>query len=324
MDFLKNPLSIFSMRYISVVAPLYNEEANLEEFLARVDAAFEELPQVRHTVLFVDNASTDGSRALIERLVRENSHCRAIFNAFNCGHLINQFYALIQGDGEAVILLASDLQDPPELIVPLVEEWLAGSSVVLLQKTRSQESKWLYSLRNLYYGLMRRISDFPHIPQVNGAGLYDQAVVQLLRGIPDHVPYLRGLLPQMEIEPTLVEFEQPVRSRGSSKNHLWSLLDLALLGLTQSTLLPLRLAFLLGAFMFSASVFVFWVDVFVGFALGLSGLVLFFGGLIGEYVTRAYRQMPRFPRVIESSRIGFERDEMQFPLDDDIHRFKWN
>jgi len=298
---------------LCIVAPAFNEASNLPDFVERVKAVLAELPDWQSEIIIVDNCSTDDSLQVLVELHQKHPEVKAVLNAWNCGHLVNQFQALIHGEGQVVILLAADLQDPPELILPLVEEYLQGSPVVLLQKAKSDEATWMFRLREFFYRMMEKISETPHFRQVNGAGLYDQRVVELLRQVPVQVPYLRGLLGQLGIEPTLLSFEQPLRKAGRSKNNLWSLFDLALLGLVSCSQFPVRLALLVGAFLMPLAAAVSWMDSGIAFFLGLSGFTIFFSALMAEYSVRSLRQMPRGPRVLEKGRIGFSYQVFEVP-----------
>lgn len=298
---------------LSIVAPAYNEAANLPDFVERVRAVLAELPDWQSEIIIVDNHSTDASVQVLGELHEKFPELKAVLNGWNCGHLVNQFQALIHGQGQVVILLAADLQDPPDLILPLVEEYLQGSPVVLLQKAKSEEAAWMFRLREFFYRVMEKVSETPHFRQVNGAGLYDQRVVELLRQVPVQVPYLRGLLGQLGIQPTLLSFEQPLRKAGRSKNNLWSLLDLALLGLVSCSQFPVRLALLVGAFLMPMAAVVSWLDSSIAFFMGLSGFTIFFSALMAEYSVRSLRQLPRGPRVVEKGRIGFSSQVFELP-----------
>lgn len=301
------------MSTISIVTPAFNEEANLAEFVARVDAVFADLPQYEHTITIVDNDSTDGSPELLRRLVEENPRLRVVRNAANFGHLRNQFYALTLGDGDATILLAADLQDPPELIPTLLGAWTEGAPVALLQKSASDESRWMFALRRLYYALMDRIAEHPHVAGANGAGLYDRASVELIRSLRDANPYLRGMTGRLGIEPAIVGFTQPVRKGGKSSNDLFSLFDLALLGITASAKWPVRVPIILGAFLAVAALPLLAFDPLPAFFTLLGGMVLFFTGLIGEYVVYTLSQLRAGPLVIERERLGFDPREEPSP-----------
>lgn len=293
------------MSTISIVSPVYNEEANLAEFVARVESVFDDLPQFDYEIIFVDNDSTDESPRILRELAEKNTQVKVVFNAANFGHLKNQFYALTLGGGDAVILLASDLQDPPELIPTLLTEWQEGAPVVLLQKTRSDEAKWMFALRGAFYWFMEKIADHAHVAQANGAGLYDQPTVSIIRGLRDANPYLRGLTGRLGIAPAIVGFTQPVRTGGKSSNNLFSLFDLALLGVTASAKWPVRVPLVIGAVLALVALPLLAFDPLPAFFTLLAGMVMFFTGLVGEYVVYTLSQLRSGPLVIERERVGW-------------------
>ena len=115
-----------STKLISVVTPCYNEEANVRELYERIKAVFAGLPAYRYEHIFIDNASRDGTVAVLRELAAADPNVKVIVNARNFGHIRSPYYALLQAGGDAVILMASDLQDPPELIPAFLERWEQG------------------------------------------------------------------------------------------------------------------------------------------------------------------------------------------------------
>lgn len=288
-----------------MVAPVYNEEANLAIFVDRVEKVFAKRPDLRFEIIFVDNASTDNSPRILRELCAQKPYCRAVFNAVNCGHLKNQFYALLLGRGDATVLMASDLQDPPEVIPELLAKWEAGAPLVLLQKTKSEESRWMYALRGAYYRIMRGLSDHAHYEQVNGAGLYARATVEALRACREVDPYLRGLVAELGVPPAFVEFTQPLRRGGRSKNNFWTLFDAALLGMTSQTRWPARLPLLTGALLGGGAVLLLWQDPLLAYVTALAAVILFCVGLVGEYVMAVGAQLKVRPLAVERERVNF-------------------
>jgi glycosyltransferase involved in cell wall biosynthesis len=308
------------MKKISIVSPCINEATNIEEVCRRVRAALEGSGfDYEHVI--IDNASTDGTVAVLRKLAAKNRRIKVILNTRNFGPVRSPFYGLLQASGDAVILLASDLQDPPELIAEFLRKWKEGYKVVVGVKTRSEESRLMYFLRSQYYAVLRRLSDVPLIDHFTGFGLYDREVVELLRGFNDPYPYFRGLIADIGYDYARVEFTQPRRRRGSSKVSLFSLVNFGLLGVTSYTKVPLRLAVLFG---FGSSILSFliglvylvyklvdWKNFSLGLAPAVIGLFflgsvqLFFLGIVGEYIGSIYTLAVRRPLVIERERINF-------------------
>src|SRR5687768_3742859 len=285
------------MKKISIITPCYNEEENLGELYQRICRAMETLNYDYEHIL-IDNASTDHSVEILRKLASKDNRVKVIMNTRNFGHIRSPYYALLQTTGDAVVCMASDLQDPPERIPEFIKKWEQGYKVVIGVKTRSEESGLFFFLRTSYYRILRNLSDVPLIENFTGYGLYDRQVVDTLRELNDPYPYFRGLIADLGYERAEVEFNQPRRKRGISKNNFYTLYDLAMLGLTGYTKVPLRLATMLG-FVAAAISFVvglvyllykllFWQQFTLGSAPIVIGLFflgsvqLFFLGIVGE------------------------------------------
>lgn len=308
------------MKKISVITPCYNEDENLEELYQRICAVMETLHYDYEHIL-IDNASTDRTVEIVRKLTAKDKRVKAILNTRNFGHIRSPYHALLQTTGEAVVCMASDLQDPPERIPEFIKKWEEGYKVVIGVKTRSEESGLFYFLRTAYYRILRKLSDVPLIENFTGYGLYDRQVVNALRDLNDPYPYFRGLIADLGFERAEVEFHQPRRKRGISKNNFYTLYDLAMLGLTGYTKVPLRLATMLGFFAAGLSFIVglvylvykllFWQQFTLGSAPIVIGLFflgsiqLFFLGIVGEYMGAIYTQIIKRPLVIEKERINF-------------------
>ena len=307
---------------ISVVAGCFNEEENVEELARRVKEAFEMLPSYDFELIFIDNASTDRTAEILRRMAAEMKWIRVILNSRNFGHVRSPFHGILQGRGAAVISMASDLQDPPELIPLFVRKWEEGYRIALGVHAGTEESWLMSAIRHVYYRTVSRLSDIEMVEHVTGFGLYDQSVVRILREIEDPHPYLRGLLCDIGFEKALIPFQKPARRRGFSKNNLYTLYDFAMLGITNHSKVPLRLATMCGFVLATLSLLVaagylvykllFWNNFQLGAApivIGLfffSAVQLFFVGILGEYIGSIHDQVLKRPRVVEKERINFE------------------
>lgn len=308
------------MKRISIVTPCYNEEDNLEELCMRIHASMAGL-QYDYEHIIIDNASTDQSVNILRRMAGDNKRIKVIVNTRNFGHIRSPYYALLQTTGDAVIGMASDLQDPPERIPDFIKKWEEGYKVVIGVKTQSEETRLFYALRTLYYRTLRSLSDVPLIDNFTGFGLYDRDVLNIIREMNDPYPYFRGLIAELGFERATVEFTQPRRKRGISKNNFYTLYDLAMLGITGYTKIPLRLATMFGFFSAGLSFIaglayliyklIFWFQFQLGFAPIIIGLFflgsvqLIFLGIVGEYIGAIYTQVMKRPLVIEKERINF-------------------
>jgi glycosyltransferase involved in cell wall biosynthesis len=271
--------------------------------------------------LFIDNASTDGTQEELRQLAAEDSRVKVIFNQRNFGHVRSPFHGLLQARGDAVIVMAADLQDPPELIPEFIRQWRAGHPVVVGEKTNSDEPWLFFTLRRAYYRLVRRLADVELLENVTGFGLYDRKAIETFRSLDEPYPYVRGLISELGFPVARVPYHQPQRQHGFTKNNFYTLYDLAMLGITSHSKVPLRLAAMLG---FAASLvsfcaglvyllykLIFWQR----FALGVAPLViglfflgsvqLFFIGIIGEYLGAIHTRVTKRPLVVEKERLGF-------------------
>jgi glycosyltransferase involved in cell wall biosynthesis len=309
------------MKLISIVTPCYNEAENVEDLHAQIVQIMSELPGYEFEHIYIDNASTDGTIPILRRLAATHPRVKVILNARNFGHIRSPFYGILQAHGDAVICMSSDLQDPPSLIKEFVRKWEEGYKAVMGVKTRSEETRLLFVLRRLYYRVLGKLSDVRLVENFTGFALYDQEVVQILRKIDDPYPYIRGLIADIGFEAAMVEFLQPTRKRGITKNNLYTLYDMAMLGFVYNTRKPLRLATIVGfltaatSFLIGLFYFVYKLIYWHSFEVGLAPLVVgifFFGGIqliflgiVAEYVGAIYTQVLHRPLVIEKERINF-------------------
>jgi glycosyltransferase involved in cell wall biosynthesis len=220
------------------------------------------------------------------------------------------------------VLLAADLQDPPAMIKDFIKKWEEGYKIVIGVKAQSEESKLFFAIRKVYYNLVGRLSEIELIKNFSGFGLYDQRVIEILRDIEDPYPYLRGLICDIGFERAVIEYIQPVRKRGFTKSNFYTLYDVAMLGITNHSKVPLRLATMAGfavailnlivALGYFVYKLIFWNSFNVGIAPLVIGLFffasvqLFFIGIIGEYIGAIHTQVLKRPLVIEKERINFD------------------
>jgi glycosyltransferase involved in cell wall biosynthesis len=306
---------------ISVVTACFNEEENVEALYLAVKKVFAGLSSYKYEHIFIDNCSTDRTVAILRKIAAKDRNVKVIVNARNFGHIRSPYHALIQAQGHAVISLVADFQDPPELIPALLERWEAGYKVVAAVKLNSEEAAVFFAVRRLYYWIVTGLSDVRLIKNFTGFGLYDQKVIGILRGLDDPYPYFRGLISDIGFEPALVPYTQPRRRRGITKNNFGTLYDIAMLGITTHSKVPLRLAAMLGfllsalCFLVAAGYFFYKLLFWNSFSVGIAPLVigfffiasvqLFFIGIIGEYLGNIHTQVLKRPRVVERERINF-------------------
>ncbi len=316
------------MKKISVMIPCYNEVDNvipISEAVIRV--LTEELPQYDYELLFIDNASSDGTRDKLEELCAGNSRIKAIFNVTNFGQFNSPFYGMCQTTGDCTITMCCDFQDPPQVIVQFVREWEKGHKIVSGVKTSSKENAIIYAMRTAYYKLIKNMSSVQMIEHFTGFGLYDKTFVAILKELDDPIPFLRGIVAEYGagFGLTTVEYEQPKRRAGKTHNNFYTLYDAAMLSITSYTKVGLRICTFAGivcagiSFVIGLIYLSMKLSDWYGFSPGiapvtigvflLGGLQLFFIGIMGEYILNINTRVIHRPVVVEEKRINFDGGE---------------
>lgn len=311
---------------ISIVSGCYNEEGNLQEFYDRIIKVMAQLPQYSYEIIIADNCSTDRSRDILRQIASGDKNFKVIFNAKNFGPIRSGYNAFLQASGDSVVLMNSDLQDPPELIADFIRKWEEGYKVVTAIKSLSKENRSMFLLRRFYYWLLSKFSDTDYIIQnFTGFGLYDRRVMNALKQYHDPNPYFRGFISEIGFRRAEIEFLQPQRKHGRSKHNFFTLYDYAMTGFVNHSKLPLRLATFSGfclagiSLLIALAYFIYKLLYWETFSLGLAPLViglfffsavqLIFIGIIGEYVGAILTQVKNHPLVIEDEKLNFEDKE---------------
>ena len=301
---------------LSVAIPLYNEESTVGELLRRLMAVLVTVPGGPHEVVIVDDGSSDGTPACLEAAARGDPRLRVVALSRNFGHQAALTAALDHVAGDATVVMDGDLQDQPEMIPALLERYHAGFDVVYVRRTRRKEPWWLRLAYHLFYRLLARIADL-RLPLDSGDfALLSSRVVEALRRTPEYHRYLRGLRTWVGFRQTAVDAARGRRYAGRSKYSLSKLVGLGLNGIFAFSILPLRLAVLLGGVAITLSgafgLYALYAKLVLrrspqGFTalilaiVFLSGVNLFFLGVIGEYVGRVYEQVKGRPVYIVRS-----------------------
>jgi glycosyltransferase involved in cell wall biosynthesis len=310
------------MKTVSVLTPCFNEEDNVEEVYTRVRAVFQKLGTYRYEHIFTDNNSTDGTVSVLKRIASTDHNVKVIANARNFGHIRSPMHAFLQARGDAVLGIVADLQDPPELIAEMLAKWEEGYAMVLCIKRSSEERGLMFWLRAKYYSWIERLSSIRTFQNFTGFGLYDRKVVEAVRAFDDPYPYFRGMIAEIGLPHYEIHYDQPRRKRGVTSNNFYTLYDMAMLGVTNLSKVPLRFVTLLGFFCSAVSLFVglvylvykllFWSRFSVGTAPLVLGL-FFLGsvqllsmGILGEYIGSIQTHVRKRPYVIERERVNFE------------------
>lgn len=310
------------MKKISILIPCYNEEENVIPISKAVSAEMEaSLPGYDYEIIFIDNDSKDSTRPLLREICKTNPKVKAIFNAKNFGQFNSPYYGMLQTTGDCTILLCCDFQDPIAMIPKMVEEWEKGAKIVSCIKTASKENPFIRILRTLYYKTIRKMSDIDQIEHFTGFGLYDSSFIQVLRGLQDPTPFLRGIVAELGYKRVALPYTQAKRQAGYTHNNFFTLFDAAMLSFTSYTKVGLHLVTLSGIFLACAAIMVglvylclklcFWNEFSAGQAPMVVGLFflhaveLFFIGFVGEYVMSINTRAMNRPLVIEEERINF-------------------
>ena len=307
---------------ITVVIPSYNEVENIQPMYQAVKDVFAGMEKYDGEILFIDNASNDGTISLLRGLAASDPTVKVILNSRNFGHLRSPYHGMLQTDGDVMIAIASDFQDPPNLIPKLVAKWEEGNEIVLAVRSGTQSSVIMEMVRRTYYRVVKRISDVGVIENFNGYGLYDRKIIDIVRKLDDPYPYYRGILSELGFRQATIEYFQEQRRNGVTKNNFFSLFDLAMNGITSLSKTPLRLITLTGFFLAFLSFvtafgyFIYKIIYWKSFQLGLApliigqfffnGIFLLFMGVLGEYIGFIHTRVLKRPLVFERERLNFD------------------
>ncbi len=295
----------------------------MTSLIETIGKIFEKLPQYTYEHVLIDNSSTDRTQEILREIAVTNKHVKLIFNERNFGWVRSPFHGLIQCQGDAVIYMVSDLQEPPELIPDFLQKWEEGYKIVIGIKQQSKENPLMFAVRGFFYKLLASTSDGePTIKNFTGFGLYDQKFITIIRNLDYQYPYLRGLVSELGFKRFEIPYAQPPRFSGKTSANFFKLYDMAMLGFTSHSKVPLRLSAFIGffsailslmvAFGYLVYKLVFWDRFEIGLAPVVIGVFffasvqLFFIGIIGEYIGSIHTQIYKRPLVIEKERINFE------------------
>lgn len=293
---------------ISLIVPVYNEDENIPRFYPAVCAIIDPLAdQYDFEFIFTDNHSTDRTPELLRELCRQDSRVRAYRLSRNVGYQRSILTAYLRSKGQAAIQLDCDLQDPPDLIPLFLEKWREGSDVVYgIRKSRLESTRWTLA-RKFFYWLVDFLSEDPIPRNAGDFRLISKRVIEELRRIDDPSPYLRGTIATLGFQQTGIEYSRRARAAGESKFSFYDNVMLALDGIINQSIVPLRMATYLGlavsCLTVLASLGYITAYFLVGFrapagfttmtvliltSLGINAMLL---GIIGEYLGRMYLQM---------------------------------
>jgi polyisoprenyl-phosphate glycosyltransferase len=312
------------MKRISIVTPTYNEKDNIKLVYQKIKDEFSKL-NYSYEHIIIDNNSNDGTIPILRKICQNDKNVKVIINNKNYGHNNSPYYGILQSSGDATILMLSDLQDPIELIPELINMWETKHKVVLLQKKTSDEGFLIKKARRVYYRVLNKFSDINLTLDATGSGIYDKSIIDRFKSLKEPMPYLRGLVSELEGDIGIIKFDQPKRKFGNSKNNLYTLIDMALLGFVKHSKMPLRLMIIFGLFISTISIIVSIIFLFYklffwnSFDLGMAPIIIGFFfisavqiillGIVGEYISVTLSHTRSLPLVVEKERLNFTIDK---------------
>jgi dolichol-phosphate mannosyltransferase len=313
---------------VSLALPVYNEEETLPELLRRTTAVLDALPGGPHEIVLVDDGSRDRTLEMLEEAARRDHRIVVVALSRNFGHQAAISAALDHVTGDVTVVMDADLQDPPEVVPQFLDKYHEGYDVVYAKRANRKEARWLRMSYHMFYRLLSRMSKL-HLPLDAGDfALLSRRVVDQLRSLPERHRYLRGLRAWVGYQQVGITVNRAERFGGTSKYSLTKLMGLAFDGIFSFSTVPLRAATVVGALAVGLSTLFAIYQVFAKFFLSqqprgftatllvitfLSGVNLFFLGVIGEYVGRVYEQVKARPvyvvgRIIRRGRAGVDAE----------------
>ncbi len=311
-------------RLISLVVPVYNEEANVDRACSALSAVFAKLPQYDVEFIFTDNHSEDATYDRLAALASGDKRIKVVRFNRNYGFQRSLLTAYRQTSGDAAIQIDCDLQDPPELIPEFLALWEKGHDVVVGLRRRRQEHPLLTLGRRTFYLMLSRISDDRITRDAGDFRLVDRSVIDRLKEVDDFNPFVRGLVSSLAARETGIAYDRARRLYGRSKFPARRLIGFAMDGIFGHSVLPLRLAsysgLLISIIVFVVSLFYIFGAMFFGrswpsgfatmvvvtlFGISLNAIFL---GIIGEYVSRIYQQVRYRPLVVVERTINIDAE----------------
>jgi len=311
----------------SIVAPIYNEEGNIARLYERITKVLESTGETWELVT-VNDGSRDKSFELLTELAHKDHRIKVVNFARNFGHQLAVTAGLHHTSGDAVIIIDADLQDPPELILDMIERWKAGYHVVYAVRQERKGESWFKLLTaKLFYRIIYRITDVDIPLDTGDFRLMDRKVVDALNSMPEHNRFIRGLTSWIGFKQTGVTYVREAREWGETKYPLKKMVRFAMDAVTGFSYFPLQImvyvSLILGGLAVLAIPIIAILRLILGFQflggqvtnivllLLLSSFQLFFLFIMGQYVARIYDESRRRPLYIVADKVGFEGNDAQ-------------
>lgn len=311
---------------LSIIVPCYNEEDALDHFWATITPHLDAL-DVRWDIVFVNDGSSDATLLKLVALHQADGRAKVVDLTRNFGKEAAMTAGLDHADGDMVVVMDVDLQDPPELLAEMVALWWKGYDVIVARRvSRFDDTQLKRVSAGNFYRVFNRISPSKIPADVGDFRLMDKRVIAALRALPERVRFMKGLFAWVGFPTAVVDYERPVRQRGTTKFNYWRLWNFALDGITSFSTLPLRIWSYLGLFValiaFIYGVIIIGRTLFLGIDVpgyaSMLAAILFLGGMqlvglgiIGEYLGRIYSETKQRPIYLTGGLYGLSPDEAE-------------
>ena len=312
---------------LSIVTPCYNEEETIKTCIDRVATIMaESLPNVRYEHIITDNHSRDATVNIVREICKSDPRVKLMVSNRNVGPFKNMYRGLEKARGTAVVpMLAADLQDPPELIPQMYKLWLQNKKTIFGQRL-TREENWLMKFsRRVYYKLVQLMSGHDIPIGVGEFMVVDRRVICSILKTNDYYPYIRGMVALSSPDYLIVPYNWRRRRGGKSSNNIFGLFDQAINGLISTSRIPARISLVVGFAIASISLLyavfslayiiivrenlVPGIPTLIVTLTFLGGLILFFLGVIGEYVLAIHSQVRKLPEAFDTDLVNFDAKE---------------
>lgn len=310
-----------SKKLVTIVVPIFNEIAMVDEIYSRIHGTIEKIEKYDFEIVFFDDGSTDGTREALEELSSEHPEVKCVFYSKNFGYLKSTFYCMQQAKGDCAIIIHADLQNPPEVIPEFLEKWEKGARIVQGVKNQSHENKIIYLLRTIFYYLLIKFFGLKLTAHATEFELFDKSFIDILKRIKTNNPFLRGFIGEYGTKIDYVYYTQDARKKGKSKFNANKYYDFALCGITQfSRNLPRKVIFvcvLAILAIIAEFCFVFLPNMLDGSIIDISNslilrcmfmalcLFIILVSIILEYVITLIDNAVEKPLIVEEKRINY-------------------
>jgi len=305
---------------VSVVVPVHNEEKNIPLLLNRLTAV---LQKYNYELIFVDDGSTDQTLSQLKEAAKSNKHLKLLSFNRNFGHQVALSCGYDYAKGDCIITIDADLQDPPEIIDQMIDEWHRGAEIVYAKRAKREDPWFKQSSAHFFYRFLNFLSDTPVPTDVGDFRLQSKRVNDYLKTLPEHNKFLRGLVSWGGFKESYVYFDREKRFSGKTHYTLSKMINFALDGIISFSIKPLRLAVYMGFLVSLLGVLGIvyalyrrfflpheywitgWTALFVS-VLFLGGTQLITIGIIGEYIGRIYRESQNRPQYLIREKVNLE------------------